>query len=51
MGDFSNVLNYSFIIKNPKIEISSTPDPEIVKEQETKERIIEGLESLLQVWS
>ena len=51
MGNFTNTLNYAFVInKNPEVYITSTPTAKQKQEQETKEKIIEGLESLLEVW-
>ena len=38
-------------VQDTEIAISSTPDPRIVEEQKKKENIVEGLESLLELWS
>lgn len=38
-------------IQDAEIAISTTLDPRIVEEQKKKESIVEGLESLLELWS
>lgn len=51
IGNFANTWNYTFVLnENPEIYIDSTLTLKAVKEQETKEQIIEGLESLLRLW-
>lgn len=51
MGNFINTLNYAFVInEHPEAHITSTPTAKQRQEQEAKEKIIEGLESLLEVW-